>query len=220
MAKAINEIKNKPCIELETITIITFDKCNTNTNEPEFKEVKIQVIKGTGEKEIIFAKALADIQGQKCKAKDDNLALAAVPEWWQLRPEAKRPQLILMCGEKLPNKKIGPAKYVITIPHWKTGKLTAPPFVEFRKGSIEGILTLADNSKLIINGINSREVERIISILKISINTDMLKGSSQKIGERKGLPFKEIIVIPKEARFFAEGLADTKPTWRSLFDNK
>jgi hypothetical protein len=218
MAKAINDLKNKPCVELETITITTFKKCNITTDEPEFEDVDVQVIKGTGKKEIIFAKALADLQGQKCKASD--LALAAVPEWWQLRPEAKRPQLILMCGEKLTGGKIGPAKYVITIPHWKAGKLTAPPFAEFRKGSIEGILTLADNSKLIINGINSREVERIISILKTSINTDMLKGASQKIGERKGLPFKEIIVIPKEARFFAEGITDTKPTWRSLFDDK
>jgi hypothetical protein len=43
-----------------------------------------------------LVKILQDLQTSSCE--NDNFAV--VPEWWQLRPEADRPQLIVQCAEK------------------------------------------------------------------------------------------------------------------------
>ncbi|MCT7981642.1 hypothetical protein [Laspinema olomoucense] len=55
-----------------------------------------------------IAKILQDMQKASCE--NDNLAV--IPEWWQLRPEADRPQLIVLCAEKKPDGTLDSAKYV------------------------------------------------------------------------------------------------------------
>jgi hypothetical protein len=140
--------------------------------------------------------------------------IAAVPEWWQLRPEGNRPQLIVQFGEKKEDGKIGKAIYTLTIPHFSGSKEDAKEInFEWRKGSIEGILTLKDNSKLIVNAVSEQEVEKIFGIAKKWIKEAMLVDSFSKIGQRKGQPFKQITAVAKVARFFPEGTKSEKPDW-------
>ncbi|QYO68198.1 hypothetical protein [Leptolyngbya sp. 7M] len=142
-------------------------------------------------------------------------AIAAVPEHWQLRPEAQRPQLVIFYAEKLENGAIGRTRWPLTIPHY-TGSRN-PKFPDYRKGQWEGILTLRDNSKLIVNASSKYEAERVIRAMKKYINSDYLVNSFVKVGERKGQPLKRVEVTPVTARYFSTGQMDMKPNWMTRF---
>lgn len=150
-----------------------------------------------------------------------ELPIAAIPEWWQLRPESHRPQLIVQFGEVRADGSIGKAMYPLTIPHFSGSKESAKKIdFKWRKGSVEGILTLKDNSKLIVNAVSKEEAAKIIGLASRYINTAQLANSFSKIGERKGQPFKQITVAPKVARYFADGAKSTNPTWVVRLDKK
>jgi hypothetical protein len=139
---------------------------------------------------------------------------AAVPDWWQIRPEAGRPQLVIQFGEDLGNGKIGAPKYAITIPHYKGSKPSASPLPKYKKGSWEEILTLNDNSKVIVNAENQSEARKVINACQQIISPEYLTNSYLKGGTiRKGKALKEILVIPKMAKFFSTGQQNTIPDW-------
>lgn len=177
----------------------------------ESKMITVDVLKGTEAASIEAYAAMAKIQKAQCEFQP----IASVPEWWQLRPEGHRPQLIVHFGEVNPNGKIGKAMYALTIPHYTGSKDATKKHFQFSwsKGSVEGILTLKDNSKIIVNAASKGEAERIIGLASKYVSSSKLIDSFTKIGERKGQPFKQITVKPKVARFFAEGTKSTLPTW-------
>lgn len=144
-------------------------------------------------------------------------AVAAVPEWWQLRPEAKRPQLVILYKEQS-DTKAGRDLYPLTIPHYEGS--TPPghsPIPAYRKGQQEGILTLSDNSKVIVNAYSEAEAHKVLTAAKKCIKPKYLKGSHIKIGERKGQKLKQIQVSPHKAKFFPTGQQDLSPKWVAKF---
>jgi hypothetical protein len=139
---------------------------------------------------------------------------AAVPDWWQIRPEAGRPQLVIQFGEDLGNGKVGSPMYAITIPHYKGNKPKTSPVPGYKKGSWEEILTLNDNSKVIVNAYSQSEARKIINACQQIISPEYLTNSYLKGGTiRKGKALKEITVIPKMAKFFSTGQQNTIPDW-------
>jgi hypothetical protein len=158
---------------------------------------------------------IANIEGQKCK---ELTAIATVPEWWQVRPEATRPQAILVFKELKPDGTIGKDPYSITIPHCT---LTTPPngspLARYEKGFIQGILTLKDNSKLIVNCKDSDECERVIATLSSVIAGNQLEGSSIKIGKTRGIAFKQIEVKAQRLDYFPNGAKTMKPAYMKSF---
>jgi hypothetical protein len=146
------------------------------------------------------------------KLRGDN-AVAAVPEWWQVRLGADRPQLVILYGEKLPNDKTGRSRYPLTIPYYKfTGK-GLPVFPTYQKGQWEGLLTLRDNSRIVVHAISYNEAKRVLNELKEFVDPNMRGGSTQKIGEYGGVALKTITVKPCTAKYFATGQKDTNPTY-------
>lgn len=144
--------------------------------------------------------------------------IAAVPEWWQARTGSDRAQLVVLYAEKLAGNRLGRSRYAMTIPHYLYVGEGKPRFPEYQKGSWEGILVLNDNSKVIVNCISYKEASRVLNALKLFINPLMLNGSTQKIGERGGLPLKKITVKPVMSKFFATGQKDMNPTWVQSYE--
>jgi hypothetical protein len=144
-------------------------------------------------------------------------AVASVPDWWQVRIEGKRPQLVIHFAEKRMDGKLGSAMYVVTIPHPSPIKPLYSPISSFTKGNIEGILTLNDNSKLIVNGLNELEVGRVIEEAILTIDPKRLLGSFSKVGTRRGQALKQIKVYPRYCRYFSTGYRNMKPDWTVYF---
>lgn len=203
-------------VELEPVSIRKFARCDPDTNEPEFTTASIRVLKGTALAAQTEAESLAQIEAQKCKKCPE--AIATVPEWWQLRPEGKRKQAVLLFKEKKPDGTIGNDPYPITIPHFKfTAPPSSAPLGDYRKGQVEGILTLKDNSKLIVHCFDQAEAERVINILKGLIDPTFLDGATQKIGKRNGQPFKEITVTPTRLDYYPSGVRAMKPSFVKVY---
>jgi hypothetical protein len=153
---------------------------------------------------------LKDIQKASCE--NDNFAV--VPEWWQLRPEADRPQLIVQCAEKKEDGTLGSAKYVVTIPHYQHSTPHGfAPFYSLNKGSFQGMLTLKDNSKVIIYARTVQEARSVLLNIYNEIAFDYRNGYSPKITQIPDLGFKEITVYPKYGKYFPTGARKTVPQW-------
>lgn len=147
--------------------------------------------------------------------KIDNLHLdlplivpvASVVEHWQIRPEALRPQCIFLWGEWKPGDKvIGPPKYQTCVPYFDFAQ--AKSFNNtfgYLKGSRQGILTLSDNSKVIIYALNDAEIDRIFTRFRAGIQSAKLTGSFIKTGAIKGLPFETPQVRLRRIDFYATG---------------
>lgn len=157
-----------------------------------------------------IAKMLQDIQKSSCE--NDNFAV--VPEWWQLRPEADRPQLIVQCAEKNADGTLGSAKYVVTIPHYRySTPHPYAPFYRLNKGSFQGITTLKDNSKIIIYGRTALHTRQVLSALDSEIDSDYRLPFNPKVGPIGNPNFKEVTVYPKYGKYFADGGRKAVPTW-------
>lgn len=158
---------------------------------------------------------IANTEGKHCS---ESNAIATVPEWWQVRPEATRPQAILVFKEVRPDGTIGKDPYSITIPHCTlTTAPNSPPLATYKKGIYQGILTLKDNSKLIVNCKDVQECERVITTLSGVIASTQLEGSSTKIGKTKGIAFKEIEVKAQRLDYFPNGVKTMKPAYMKSF---
>ena len=179
----------------------------------EVTELKLE-----GPRIAVMARAIEELnKANDARAKRACDTIAAVPEWWQVRIGADRPQMVIQFGEVMEDDKIGPAKWPITIPHYHWSEGTVPAIPSYTKGSWEGILTLKDNSKLIVNAISQSEAFAVISSLEIHIDPSMLQDSFIKVGERRGQPLQEIQVTPVVGKFFATGQKDLEPSWTVSF---
>ncbi|MBU7587247.1 MAG: hypothetical protein KAF91_31110 [Nostoc sp. TH1S01] len=147
-------------------------------------------------------------------------AIASLPLGWQIRNEGSRPQLVIQCAvqQRDANNQIkyGSAVYPITVPHWKGGINDSPKLPVYKKGNHEGILVLADNSRVTIHAANRTECIKIINALKPWIRKEMLKGSYFKSGDIN----TNILIQPVKpmyGRYFSTGQKNNKPDWRVDF---
>jgi hypothetical protein len=149
---------------------------------------------------------------------------AAIPLSFQIRHEGDTPQMVIQCAERksaatdTKEAKFDSAKYPITVPHWKGGQNDKPYLPPYKKGNWEGILVLADNSKVTINAQNEAECIKILNAIKPWIDKKMLEGSYFKGGKIvTEEPIKNILVYPKYGRYFGKGQKNNKPDWRVDF---
>jgi hypothetical protein len=109
--------------------------------------------------------------------------------------------------------------YSLTIPHPKN--VTAATVVKlpnYTKGNYQSILTLSDNSKVIVNGKDAAACEAMINAAKAQIATSYLTNASTKSGVRGGATkFAEKAVELWAIDYYAKGsFGDMTPTWRKL----
>jgi hypothetical protein len=213
IAKALDDLLQDS--GLETVTIIRFLRCDGATNEPKFDEVDIQVVKGTGLKEQIFASSLADIQAQKCKTKESEPIALAMPEWWQLRPEAQRPQIAVIFREIRADQSLGNDYYSINIPHPKSiAKPSRKILPDYIKGNWQTLLTLNDNSKVIINTLTQGGGTSLMNSIKGLIDPNQLTKATIKQSHYPDHKFSEIVVTNFQVDYFAQGVK-FQATWRA-----
>jgi hypothetical protein len=201
-----------PC--LESITVQVFDGCDGNT--PKKKNKSIQVIAGTGD---LYAGIFSELLAQQSLQCDNHDCVAAVPEWWQVRVGANRPQLIMQFAERLPNGNYGPPHWVLSIP-WctVTSSHTTPPISSYQKGNVEVCLRLADNSSIVANCINEATAIRVLSQAIACISPTQLIGANHRIGVRSGEGLQNLIVYPRSAKYFSTGQRNTVPDWVVRYD--
>ena len=199
--------------ELSEVTIRVFDSCNLL--EPVFRYRTIRCIPGTESAIILQHESLADILGNQCHKE----CYSAVPEMWQVRIEANRPQMVFMFAEfDETGKVIGYAKNPITLPHPIDSQYLKSPLPEYQKGQWEALLTLKDNSKLIINAFNLEEAEKMLEACKKLIKPEMLEGAIERpIAPRKGTELLQIKVRCLKSEYFPNGLKNAKPSAVSIF---
>ena len=132
---------------------------------------------------------------------------ASVVEHWQIRPEALRPQCIFLWGDTQPNSLIiGPPKWQTAVPYYDFGlAATFSNQFSYIKGSCQGILTLKDNSKVILYAQNEAEVTRIFNRLLPGIRADMREGHFIKLGEYHGPPFSTRTVALRRIDYYDSG---------------
>lgn len=204
------------------IPLVEAEKKNVNGVErwvPKINRTQIEVIavdENTAASVALIYRKIAEIQIDLIKMRNEEQPIAAIPEWWQIRTGSQRPQLVVLYAEKLSNGKLGRTRWPITIPHY-IGRNRNPRLPSYRKGQWEAILTLKDNSKLMINAISREEAERVVNAIKPLIAPSYLVNSQLKIGIRKGEQLKQCLVVPTSARFFATGQKDTQPNWVKSF---
>ncbi|MBD2189770.1 hypothetical protein [Pseudanabaena mucicola] len=213
-----NQQRDKCCPpEFSTVAVKRFLNCQNGA--ARFRTELVSVLKGTEEQNRKLFEAIANTEALQCIDCDCD-CVAAVPEWWQIRPEGKRPQMVLQFCEKFANGKYGAPKYAITIPHpIAVAKISSYPLNKYKKGNFEGELKLADNSKVIINCISKVEAERVLSIIRGTIRSDLLRGSSIKLSERRGKPIEQKEVFLRIATYFRNGIENASDfTWKSKFN--
>jgi len=186
----------------------------TKMNIPISKEVQISVLKGTETGIKLLYDRLFQLEKVKCNKPLKEDCVAAVPDWWQTRLGADRPQMTVQYSKQKPpgSTAYQPPMYLISIPHPIPGlQIKDISLLPYQKGQIMGVLTLKDNSKLIVNCLSSEEVERVINELTGLIDPEYLTGLAPKVGKRGGKNLDQITVEPKIIKLFSTGQSNLLP---------
>ena len=146
------------------------------------------------------------------KTQQPQECYAAVPDWWQVRVEGKRPQMVFLFAVDLGNGNLDYAKYPITIPYPIVKKYQTSPLPPYKKGQYEGMLILNDNSKVFVNAFDEDEANKMLDAAAIIIQPQYLQGSNRKVSQRKGEQMLQVNVVPKRLEYFSEG-TKTKSDW-------
>ena len=212
------DIVNKcpdPCIETPqvSITVNKFVGCFVVQGVPKyFIPTTLMVPAPQAAAITLSLNNQADILALQCR---DNDAIAAVPDWWQVRLGADRPQLIVQYARKNSDGTFDKAKYIVSIPHWWKSKdqTVESDFPTISKGQYQGTLIFLDNSKIIVNCLNEVEAQRVVTKLSSNIKPIDLEGSIYTRSFRRGRELNEVIIFPRIAKFFATGQRNMIPTW-------
>ena len=142
-------------------------------------------------------------------------AVAAIPDWWQLRLGSNRPQLLVLYARKFGDGTWDKAKYVLSIPHWSKPKVLTKieDFPVYDKGDFQGTRVFADNSKLIVNAVSASEALRVLDKICESLSPAIVNESDTSVADRRGNALRKIKVFPRMARYFASGQKNLEPTW-------
>ncbi|MBW4480494.1 MAG: hypothetical protein KME54_27570 [Tolypothrix brevis GSE-NOS-MK-07-07A] len=221
--KLIKQLIDKSLKEQKFTIEVPICKCELNkeTNKwtPKTDNVQMEVF-ATSQKQ---AEQLAQLHldnarqaADLCLARNVEEPIAAIPQSWQIRHEGGKPQLVIQCAEKKEDGKYGSAMYPITVPHWKGGINDKPSLPAYKKGNWEGILVLADNTKVTINAASESECTKILNAIKPWIKSEMLKDSYFK-GGKINADIKPTQVKPMYGRYFKTGQKNNKPDWRVDF---
>jgi hypothetical protein len=142
----------------------------------------------------------------------DLTAVASIPEDWQLKVEAQRPQLVVVFRPTSKKEKSG--YYSFVIPHYNGDK--TPSIKSFTKGNYWARIILKDNSKIVINAnTENNAVEMAKSFLKYV--EAKYKTNNIRTGEYLDNPFKVLSLKPWRADYYPNGKKNNYPKWQHYF---
>jgi hypothetical protein len=198
-------------IDMELVPI-EVEQVTCTDGKPQIKTVSVAVLKGTeaAEKEAYAARAAM------LKSQCELDVVAAVPEWWQSRIGSERPQLIVIYQDA------AKSKWSLSLPWYKGayGSKIIALIPNYTKGNFTTILTLADNSKVVVNATSKTAGESFIKRITPLIEPDLLRGSQLKSGGERKDSIKRAAVTPVLAKYFATGQKDMLPDWSYSFKTK
>jgi len=151
-----------------------------------------------------------------CEELESNVVF---PSGWNIRPEYWRPQLVIKFRGKSENGKLTNSWWSITVPHYngQTRPQTSP-IQEYRRGSVEGILTLNDNSKVTVHCASEGQALYILEGIRAYIDPKQTDGSYIKTGMiRSQSPIKTVNVVPWDAKYYSQGAKGQNPDWVAYF---
>ncbi len=153
-----------------------------------------------------------------CSSVNRDHAVAAMPEWWAVRVGADRPQLAILFAEVFPTGKLGKSRWTMHIPHYNRPKGAKPSIPTYTKGHWRGVLTLTDNSKIVVNANSKTECHRVINKLKILTPFELRrdrhgKAIKPQITEDSDSKLKEVRVTPVRADYYRQGRLNETPDW-------
>ena len=178
----------------------------------------MSVIEGMANFSVVFLNDLADRQYRNCRQPEE--CIAVVPDWWQVRLGADRPQIMVSYAARFPDGSWDKAKYVVSVPHWRKTKLetSSSDFPSYRKGQHQGIRVLNDNSKIIVNAFTAEAALIALDRLSVGVKPIYLDGSVTTVATRRGRTLSSVIVFPRSVRYFSTGQMNLQPDWVLKFD--
>lgn len=211
--------ETKPKVELEMADITQFVNCDPKTKKPAFAVVKLPVLKGTAATETAKSLQMARVNALECKECDPTTAIATIPEHWQVRIEGGRPQLVYVFREKNDDGSLADSWYQIAVPHPdpKINKSNVPKLPNYRKGDWEYIITLKDNSKIVVNASDEANAKTMVTAASAIVNEIMLDPMIPiKSGRRTAKnAFVERDVVLYQIDYYGNGARNgAKPDWR------
>jgi hypothetical protein len=150
------------------------------------------------------------------RVKCDQDVSAVFPDWWQVRVGADRPQLVVLYGEVDSQGHLSSSRWSLHVPWFDPRfrhqlKKLLP---KYSKGNWQGMITLRDNSKIIVYGSTQSQAEITVkSLSKLCLSHQLPSPLTVKIGQTKGPNFKQVKVAPVRASYFPTGQQDNRPEW-------
>lgn len=162
---------------------------------------------------------LAQAAEQEClrrNKKDETEAIAVFPDWWQIRIEGKRPQLVVLYAETDSKGNLGPGRWSLHIPWFdeRYRNQLKQLLPKYNKGNWQGMITLKDNSKIIVYASSKSVAETTsLALSRLCIGSQKPSPFIIKTGERRGERLKRVRVKPIRASYFSDGQEKMKPDW-------
>lgn len=159
-----------------------------------------------------IAQAIGKVGAESCSKS------TCIPEWWQVRIGADRPQFVIQFGKVEAGGRMGSSRWSLTIPHYKHAAGFKPNIPTYSRGQHFAVYTCKDNSKLIIHCKSRQEIDRVLPAFLACIK-DTQKPAIPKIhyGERTGQVLTVAIVKPTIGHYYATGQKNLKPNWSVSF---
>ena len=134
----------------------------------------------------------------------------SVPDYWQVKAEAQRPQL------ELTFRSAGTSTYLsLCIPHPASDKpWTQNLFTDYEAGNFAGILKLKDNSSLVVNAASVAEANRVLDKMLTLVKPSMIPESPERrVVERRGQAVKSAKKLLRKVAYFKTGQRNLVPDW-------
>lgn len=162
----------------------------------------------------VLTKAVTELAGQNDQIGQRSCStIASIPEYWQTRIGADRPQLIVQYGQLFSDGTIGPSKYQVSIPHYSGAAGSVPALTNYTKGQWMGIQTLSDNSKIIVNAVSISEADFVLDQMLGYVDGAFTGNTKRTHSYRKGEELSQIEVTPVWVKYHSEGQKNSQPDW-------
>ncbi|MDX2096933.1 MAG: hypothetical protein SFW36_04085, partial [Leptolyngbyaceae cyanobacterium bins.59] len=194
--------------EIVTISVPTGD-CEDGEYKPRTENITVPA--SLQDAVLNLFEEMAKIRRELCEL--DIQPSVAIPEHWQVRVGADRPQLVVVFAEDLGGGKVGNVRYATSIPHYRYGPRFKPDFGGYEHGSVWARLILKDNSRIVINGKTKEEAIRQVQILRQFVKPEFDNPNAKPATGTYDEPMKECRVVAIYARYFGKGQKQGQPDW-------
>ena len=156
--------------------------------------------------------ALAKSAQLALKGCQSDKAVATLPDWWQTRIGADRPQAVVYFRE-WDGKKFGSYTHQVSIPHYSKPKTYKPQFPIMKKGDENGIMVLSDNSKIVVNCVSKNEAKKMLDFFKRLVSVTYAKKVFTKFGTYGEGGLKKVETKAVRLDFYSRGQEFAAPDW-------